>query len=460
VIFISGDDDWFVAEAARRVAAAFRKAFAEGEVTEYEGTTESVREAVADAATIALFSTNRLVVLEASELFRVRKLTAEEIDGLLDEAAEAGVGGAAMPEPRVLTRLTRKARALAASAGVALDGDSADAARRIAGRVKRSERASELAALLSLPMPEADAAEGESAAERLVDYASRARSSDNVLLVHAVSPDPGHRATQALSRAGVAADFTAGDDGERRERLAALGLDRALERHVSVEPEVFDLLTNRGRLSARPFLSELDRLIDTAAGTRVTEEHAARLVENERKDYGSDFVELVAKRQPLAALKMLERLLGGGEFSAFRPYGAREDSAPARKGPRGDAAFFPLLGLLAGEIRRMLAIRAALAERGGAGASRRLDYRTFADRLLPDLKSPRPGLPPFVFDAHPFVLHKAYLAALDWTAADLRDALLGLEAIDRGVKSGAGSGRELLEAFLLARAGPAAAVPA
>jgi hypothetical protein len=90
---------------------------------------------------------------------------------------------------------------------------------------------------------------------------------------------------------------------------------------------------------------------------------------------------------------------------------------------------------------------------------RRTDYRGFVDRVLPALKAPREGLPPFSLEAHPFVLHKAYLAALGWTTEDLRRALMGLSAIDRGVKSGAGTGPELLEAWLLSRL-PAAPVRA
>jgi hypothetical protein len=87
---------------------------------------------------------------------------------------------------------------------------------------------------------------------------------------------------------------------------------------------------------------------------------------------------------------------------------------------------------------------------------RRVDYRTFADRILPSLRTARPGLPPFPPEGHPFVLHKSYLASLNWTADELADALVGIEAVDRGVKTGEGSGSELLEAWLLARARPAA----
>ncbi len=447
ILFLSGDDDWIVVEGARRVTAAFQEAFPEGEVSTYEATGEGVKEAVADAATVALFSTNRLVVLEATELFRGKGLTAEEVDALLDEADEA------RDDARVRARLARKAHALAGAAGVAVGDDPEDAARRIAGRVKRADRAGELAALLALlPAPEEGA---ETALDRLLDFAVRAGASDNVLLVHAITPDAQHRATQGLRRAARTADLSVPDEPARRARLAALGLERAIDRKALVESEVFELLSGRGRLAARPFLSDLDRLIDSAAGPRVTAEEAARQVADESREYGSDFVEAVAKRDLGEALRLLAKLLSGASFTAFRPWGGKEDTPSAKKGPRGEAAFFPLLGLLAAEIRRMLALRAALDERATPSSSsqapRRADYRGFVDRILPVLKAVRPGFPPLPLDAHPFVLHKAYLAALGWTADDLKGALMGLEAIDRGVKSGAGTGPELLETWLLSQ---------
>ena len=405
-----------------------------------------MKEAVADAATVALFSTNRLVVLEATELFRGKGLTAEELDALLDEAEEA------RDDPRVLTRLARRAHALAGAAGVAVGDDPEDAARRIAGRVKRADRSPELAALLALLPVSLEGA--ETALDRLLDFAARAGASENVLFVHAVTPDAQHRATQGLRRAARAADLSVSGESERRERLAALGLERAIDRGVLVEPEVFELLSGRGRLAARPFLSDLDRLIDSASGPRVTAEEAARQIADESREYGSDFVEAVAGRDLGEALRLLGKLLSGASFAAFRPWGGKEEAPSAKKGPRGEAAFFPLLGLLAADIRRMLALRAALDERAAASSSaapRRVDYRGFVDRVLPALKAVRPGFPPLPLDAHPFVLHKAYLASLAWTAEDLKSALMGLEAIDRGVKSGAGTGPELLEAWLLSR---------
>jgi DNA polymerase III delta subunit len=452
VITILGDDEWFVAEAAHRVAKAFRGAFSDGEVVEYDGTGNGVREAVADAATIALFATNRLVSLDVTDLLRTRKLTADEIDGLLDEAGDAGLGGApgASSEPRVLDRLARKVRALARDAGALVEGDPAETARKLTGRVRRSDRAPELARLLALPVDDGEAA--ETALGRLLEYVTRAAAGDNVLLLRALSPDPGHAALAELRRSPVARLF-AGDDAARRDRLHSLGLERVLERGKSAEPDVFETLTERGRLTARAFLSELDRLVDTAAGNRVTAEAAARLVADERKEYGSDFVEAVARKKFLEALRIAERLLASDDFTAFRSFGKDEAGAPAKKGPKGEAAFFPLLGLLAADVRRMLSIKAAFAEPGAEPPGRRADYRTFVDRLLPRLKAARPGAAPIPVDGHPFGLHKAYLASFDWTLDELAAALTALAAIDRGVKTGLGTGPELLQAWLLSKLG-------
>lgn len=446
VLLLTGDDEWVLAESARRISASFRAKFPEGEVTEYEGNAGTA-EAIADAATIALFATHRLVVLDATELFRARKLSAEEVDGLLDDALEAGLEAApeAPREAALLARLSRRARALLALPR-ADDETLEERARRALGRVKRGERAGEMAALLSLTEDEEEA--GESGADRLAAFVARATAGDNALLVRALSPDADHPLLRTLRRTAVSADLSAGDDTARRDRLAALGLERALERGVVVEGEVFDLLSERGRSGARAFLIELDRLIDTAPAKKVTAESAARLVADERKEYGSDFVEAFGARRPVEAVKILERLLASDGFTAFRPFGDRAE-APAKKGPRGEAAFFPILGLLAGEVRRMLALRACAEERGIP--LRRTDYRGFVDRLLPALKAPRPGLSPLPIDGHPYALHRSFLAALEWPVADLADALEGIERIDRGVKSGAGTGPELLETFLLAR---------
>jgi len=450
VLVVLGDDEWFVGEAARRLAKAFQAAFPDGEVSEYDGTGNGVREAVADAATIALFATNRLVSLDVTDLLRTKKLSADEVDTLLDDAAEAGLGAppGAPSEPRVLERLARKARALARETGAWVEGEAAESARKLTGRVKRSDRAPELARLLDWPVDDGEAA--ETALGRLLEYVTRAGAGDNVLLLTAVSPDPEHAVLSELARAPRAV-LLARDDAARRERLHALGLERVLERGKTAEPDVFETLTERGRLSARAFLSELDRLVDTAVGNRVTSEAAARLVVDERKEYGSDFVEAVARRRFLEALRIAERLLAADDFTAFRPFGKDGPAAPAKKGPKGEAAFFPLLGLLGAELRRMLALKAALAEPGADPGPRRADYRAFVDRLLPRLKSSRPGAAPIPLDGHPFVLHKAYLASFDWPLDELADALAGLADLDRGVKTGLGSGPELLQTWLLLR---------
>jgi DNA polymerase III delta subunit len=450
ILFLSGDDEWFVGEGARRLEAAFREGFPEGEVATYDGVADATREAIDDVQTVGLFSTNRLVVLEATALFHGKKLTADDVDALLDEAAEAALPGG---DARGLARLGKRARLLANAAGVGMEADSQEAAKKVTGKVRRSARAAELAALLELAPPERG---GEEGADLLSRYAEKATAGDNTLLVLAVSPEADHPAVAALSRRGHSASLVAAGDDARRARLTALGFERALDLGIAVDSEVFEILCSRGRLTARSFISEFDRLVAGVRGKRVLAEEAARLVADEKKEYGSDFVEAVLKRRFVPALQLLDKLMTSDDFTAFRPFGGKDES-PAKKGPKGEAAFFPLLGLLAGEFRRVLSIKAALTllpGGAGVGAGRRADYRTFADRLLPALKSPPAGSPSLPLDGHPFVLHKAYLASFDWSLSELIEAMKGIAAIDEGVKSGTGDGRELLETFLLSRATP------
>ena len=61
VLLVTGDDDWILAEAVKRCASTFLGAFAEGEISTYAAPGARVKDAVDDAATVALFATNRLV---------------------------------------------------------------------------------------------------------------------------------------------------------------------------------------------------------------------------------------------------------------------------------------------------------------------------------------------------------------------------------------------------------------
>lgn len=444
VLFIQGDDEWFVKEAVRRTGLAFRKAFVEGEVTEYEGTAAGMREAVNDVSTIALFSTNRLVIVDGTEIFRGKKVSGDEIEELLDQAREAGLGTASPSDPRALQRISRKLRGALRSAGIALG--EADSAVKAAGKFKIAARAPELTALLALTTDEAS--EGTSPADLLKQYLDQARPGDNTLLIHAVTPDPEHHCVSLIARVGVAVALVAADEAARRDRLAALGFERAVERGVAVDGAVFETLTERGRLTARAFLNELDRLIAGAAGGRVTAEAAARLVVDERKEYGSDFVEAVAAKKFAEALEILERLLRGESFTAFKQPGKEE------KGPRGEAAFFPILSLLTGEFRRMASLKAALVENREAASlvgRRRPDYRTFSEQVLGALRNPMNGAPPLAVEGHPFVMFKSFQNQGNWKLEELTGALLAMAAIDRAVKTGEGDGPSMLESFFLER---------
>ena len=189
-------------------------------------------EAVADAATVALFSTNRLVVLEATELFRGKGLTAEDLDALLDEAAEA------RGTTRARSRASRAGRTRCAGGGRrrrrrrsrgrrAPDRRTREACRPLAG-ARRASRPPPR-------RPRRGRGDGARPAPRLRARARRA--SDNVLLVHAVTPDAQH-----------ARDAGPETRGARRGPLRA----RRIRRAASASPRSVSSARSTARCSSSP----------------------------------------------------------------------------------------------------------------------------------------------------------------------------------------------------------------
>ena len=206
---------------------------------------------------------------------------------------------------------------------------------------------------------------------------------------------------------------------------------------------------------ARPFLSDLDRLIDSAEGPRVTAEHAAPAGRG---------------REPRVRLG-----LRGGRRGARHARGP----APSRQAPLGrDVRGLPAVGRQGrGALRPRRRARAARPRSSRSSASsratcggcspcvrpsrsgaRRCAARTTArSRTASCPRSRRRGRACRRCRSRGTRSSSTRRTsrALNWTADELADALVGIEAIDRGVKTGAGSGSELLEAWLLARARPA-----
>ncbi len=221
-----------------------------------------------------------------------------------------------------------------------------------------------------------------------------------------------------------------------------------------MDSEVLELLSGRGRLQARAFLSDLDRLIDSSEGPRVTAESAARQIADESNEYGSDFVEAVAARDMLQALRLLGKLLSGATFSAFRPWGAKEEAPGGEEGPARRGRVLP-----APRSPRRRRAADARAPRRARGAGRRA-----ASRGLPNVRGSHPARPEDAASRSPGAaprrpsLHPAQgvprVAELDRGRARRRARR------DRGDRprrqDGRRLGSELLEAWLLSRLRPAA----
>ena len=111
-----------------------------------------------------------------------------------------------------------------------------------------------------------------------------------------------------------------------------------------------------------------------------------------------------------------------------------------------------LLGMLAGEIRRMLLIRARLDEGGTTGFDGSMSYQTFQARVLPRLMAPAApfGRSPFESaqgGAHPFGLYKSAQRSSKYTTRQLARALARAADVDTALKNSAAP-LETLSAYL------------
>ena len=129
-------------------------------------------------------------------------------------------------------RLARRARALANAAGVpAADvrDDPADAARRMAGRVKRADRAGDARGAPRPPRRRGGGRRvGAGSAPGL--RAARGAVRQRPPRPRGVARSAERRATQFLRRTARAADLAVPDEESRAARLHALGLERAIDR--------------------------------------------------------------------------------------------------------------------------------------------------------------------------------------------------------------------------------------
>ena len=424
-ILVTGDVEFFVEEAAGRAREILAGKDAEVLRFEDDAPVESVSDALLNRS---LFSPRRIVELDISRL-----LGTEAPGRLLAKALEAWEAGKRR-------EAFKQARALLAALDLALDAGPEETAEAAARKVRKKEEAPLLAEILKeLP----DERGGGTAVLRsaLRSLLARNENDGTVALLTAVAPPAGVDLVKEIAERGLVLETSVGDDAE--PALRRLAAARAREREVVLDPAAIERLLVRTDSRAAAFALELEKLLEWAGkGGRVRAADIESNVEDESSEDVYGLFDALGRRDAGDVLARLERLLDGRDVRAGdREFRKIEDIWPVQ-----------LLGMLAGEIRRMLLIRARLDEGGTTGFDGSMSYQTFQARVLPRLMaSAAPfGRSPFESaqgGAHPFGLYKSAQRSSKYTTRQLARALARAADVDTALKNSAAP-LETLSAYL------------
>ena len=357
-ILVTGDVEFFVEEAAARAREILAGQDAEVLRFEDDAPVESISDALLNRS---LFSPQRIVEVDISRL-----LGTEAPGRLLNKALEAWEAGKRR-------EAFKQARALLAALDMALDAGPEETAEAAARKVRKKEEAPILAEILK-ELPEEKSGGAAVLRSALRALLARDGNDGTVALLTAVSPPAGVDLVREIAERGLVLETTVGDDAD--PALRRLASSRAKEREVVLDPAAIERLLVRTDSRAAAFARELEKLLEWAGkGGRIRAADIESNVEDESSEDVYGLFDAIGRRDAGETLVRLERLLDGRDVRAGeREFRKIEDIWPIQ-----------LFGMLAGEVRRMLLIRARLDE-GGARGVRRLD-------VLSDVPGPRAAAP-------------------------------------------------------------------
>jgi hypothetical protein len=319
---------------------------------------------------------------------------------------------------------------LLAALDLALDAGPEETAEAAARKVRKKEEAPLLAEILK-ELPEEKSGGDAVLRSALRALLVRDENDGTVALLTAVSPPAGVDLVREIAERGLVLETTVGDDAE--PALRRLASSRAKEREVVLDPAAIERLLVRTDSRAAAFARELEKLLEWAGkGGRIRAADIESNVEDESSEDVYGLFDAIGRRDAGDALARLERLLDGRDVRAGeREFRKIEDIWPVQ-----------LFGMLAGEVRRMLLIRARLDEGGAAGFDGSMSYPAFQARVLPRLMAPAApfGRSPFETaqgGAHPFGLYRSAQRAAKFTTRQLARALARAADVDVALKTSA-----------------------
>ena len=417
VVLITGDVEFFVEEAAAQAADKLAADGAEVLKFDDEAPVETVSDALLNRS---LFSPRRLVQLDISRL-----LGTESPGRLLTQAVEAWDKGT----PAGRREAFKQARALLAALDLPSNGDPVETAEAAAKKVRRKEEAELLAEILK-ELPEEAPGGAAVLKSALRAVVAREGNDGTVALLTAIAPPAGVDLVKEIEKRGLVLEASIGKDAQ--PALRRLAAARAKEREVVLEPAAIERLLSRTDFRPPQFASELEKLLEWAGkGGRIRAADVEANVQDEASEDVYAFFEAVGRRDAGDALSRLERLFSGREVRAGDRAVDTEDAWPNK-----------FLGMLSGEVRRMLLIRARLEEAGPGAFDASMSYSTFQARVLPRLMAPATpfGRSPFESAggaAHPFALYRAAQRSSRFTAPQLARALARTAEVDVKLKDSA-----------------------
>ncbi len=417
VVLVAGPVEFFVDEAAAHVRAAL--ANEESEVIHFDD--DAPAEAVSDALlNRSLFAARRIVSLDVS------RLLGTETPGALLEAALAGWAEGGGGGRR---KAFKNARALLAALDLSPTADPAENAEAAARRARKKGEAAALTEVLrELPEEKGGGIAVLRGAVRAL--LERGGNDGTVAVLTAVAPPAGVDLLEEIAARGLVLEKSVGENaGSELQRLAA---SKAKEREVSLENGAVQRLIQRTDADGDPalFAAELERLLDWAGkGGRIRADDVVASVVDESSEDVYDFFEALGRRDAAAALTRIERLL---EIDRRAVRQGRNEMEVAEE-------IWPqqLLGIITGEVRRMLTLRARLDEVGGFDAA--MSPRAFESRLYPSLIAPIApfGRSPYARPPKPYALYMSAKRCSAYSTAELARALARAADVDVELKSSA-----------------------
>ncbi len=414
VVLIAGDTEFFVEEAATQTRELLAGRDAEVLGFDDDASVESVSDALLNRS---LFSPKRVVEMDISRL-----LGTDSPGRLLTHAIEAWQKGGSARRREAF----RYARALLAALGLSAKEAPEELAETAAKRVRKGEQAADLAEILrELPEEKGKPDAIASALRLLLD-----RGNDGtVALLTATAPPAGVDLLAEIAKKGLLLVTSVGEGAG--EALARLARARAKERDVAMDADAIECLSAQTGKRPALFAAELGKLLEWAgAGGRIRAEDVRENVEDESSEDLYALYEAIGRRDAGEALSKLERLFSGREVRAGDRSIDTEEGWPQR--------FF---GMLTGEVRRMLLIRARLEnDAGGWDATR--SYPAFQARVLSSLEEPVApfGRSPFETQGgkiSPYAWFKAAQRASRYSSRELARALSRAAEVDVKLKSSA-----------------------